>query len=114
VTTTPEDRDVHLWVVRLDASAALRAAAAHLAADEVARARRIASPEHGRRFTAARGALRAILGACLDRPPGSLAFAYGPGGKPALAGADAGRLHFNLSHSHEVAPSVSTWSGCAR
>ena len=51
-----------------------------------------------RRFIAARGLLRRLLGAYLDRAPADVAFAYGRKGKPRTAG-----LHFNLSHSGERA-----------
>jgi 4'-phosphopantetheinyl transferase len=41
--------------------------------------------------------LRKALGICLDRPPESLTFALGPGGKPELVESDG--LHFSLSYS---------------
>jgi 4'-phosphopantetheinyl transferase len=43
--------------------------------------------------------LRIALGIYLDRPPESLAFALGPGGKPELAGPEGRDVHFNLSRS---------------
>jgi len=47
----------------------------------------------------AEAALRIALGIYLDRPPGSLAFALGPGGKPELMGPAGRGVHFSLSHS---------------
>lgn len=67
-----------------------------LSPDEQARATRFRFDHLRRRFTVARGALRAILGQALDLPPAMLAFTYGEHGKPALPNH---RLSFNLSHS---------------
>jgi 4'-phosphopantetheinyl transferase len=47
----------------------------------------------------ARAALRSILSGYLDQPPGCLAIAYGPHGKPFVVGGP----EFNLAHSHELA-----------
>jgi len=44
-------------------------------------------------------ALRIALGMHLDRPPESLAFALGPGGKPELTGPAGRDVRFSLSHS---------------
>jgi 4'-phosphopantetheinyl transferase len=52
-----------------------------------------------RRSDRAEVALRTALGMYLDRPPESLAFALGPGGKPELAGPAGRDVHFSLSHS---------------
>jgi 4'-phosphopantetheinyl transferase len=46
--------------------------------------------------------LRLILGRYLDAPPASLMFAADDNGRPFLAGERSG-LHFNLSHSGDVA-----------
>ena len=99
--------EVHVWAARLDPPpervAALRAT---LAADERARADRFRFEVHRRRFAVGRGLLRELLGAYLGAPPERLAFVYGERGKPDLAPATArpgAPLHFNLSHSHELA-----------
>jgi len=47
----------------------------------------------------AEAALRIALGMYLDRPPESLVFALGPGGKPELAGPAPPDVHFSLSRS---------------
>ena len=74
---------------------------------ERARAERLVRPRDGRRFVRCRGALRVILGRLLDAPAGSVAFQTGPGGKPILPFAgdspDRRPLHFNVSHSGELA-----------
>ena len=63
---------------------------------------RFAGTEHGRRWQAARGILRALLAAYLDADPRALRFELGPHGKPALAqqsGDSPTALRFNLSHA---------------
>ncbi len=95
--------NVHVWVARLERSPAeLRALASTLSADEMERARRFHFERDQNGFIAARGVLRAILGAYLQVDPGRIEFSYGPQGKPALMGPDAD-LTFNLSHSDDVA-----------
>jgi len=77
------------------------AAASILGAGEADRRGR-ESDDLWRRRVVARAALRVALGRHLDRPPGSLAFALGPGGKPELAGcAGGGEVSFSLSRGGE-------------
>lgn len=75
-----------------------------LSADELERAGRFHFMRDRARFIAARAALRAILARYLGLDGASLAFTYGPHGKPAL-GDPVGEVdvHFNLSHSDELA-----------
>lgn len=57
---------------------------------------------HG--FIITRATLRLLLGGALGLHPRQLRFRYGPCGKPLLIGAEAdGGVHFNVSHSHELA-----------
>ncbi|QEH34713.1 4'-phosphopantetheinyl transferase psf-1 [Aquisphaera giovannonii] len=74
---------------------------------ERARALRFVRGRDRRRFAVCRAALRRILGALLEVPPGAVEFAAGTGGKPVLAaGIDRmpeRPLHFNVSHSGELA-----------
>lgn len=72
-----------------------------LTRDELERADRLVVPEKGRRWTAARAALRRILGGYCGVAPETIRFAYGGQGKPSLA-APAGPS-FNLSHSGALA-----------
>lgn len=53
-----------------------------------------------RRFAAAHGYLREILGAYLDRDPQAIRFDIAGSGKPRLASDQHSFLMFNLSHSH--------------
>lgn len=97
--------DVHVWLVRLDDSAAgIDACADWLSSTERERAARFKFARDRSRYAIAHGALRAILGRYLSVDPGAIDFDAGPAGKPKLAPRWAGaELEFNLSHSGEVA-----------
>jgi phosphopantetheinyl transferase len=99
--------DVHVWQADLDALIELDRASGRLAAlldgSERERARRIVRPQAARRWVAARAFVRRLLGAYLQADPAGLRFGLETRGKPALAGAHAGALRFNLSHSGPVA-----------
>jgi len=101
----PGPHEVSVWRVELDLPQTAADALAHLLSDnEMARARRFKRPEHGRRFTVARAALRTVLGGCTATTPEAVRLEYGDHGKPRLAGPLASpRLHFNLSHSGPLA-----------
>lgn len=93
--------EVHVWRFALDVGPELlNEWSARLSVAERARAGRFVRPESARRFVAARGRLREILGACLGAPPAALDLARTNRGKPRLAGdfADSG-LEFNLAHT---------------
>jgi len=100
----PND-EVHVWRACLDQPATtLERLTQTLSADEQRRAERFYFERHRRRFIAARGVLRAILGRYLGLEPDQVEFAYGAQGKPALANCCYGDdLFFNLSHSHKLA-----------
>lgn len=104
-TRPPAVDELHLWRASLaPGDARVAELARTLSDDERARAERFAAPDDRRRFVAARGTLRELLGRYVDRPPASVAFAYGPAGKPELDGDPNGPdLRFNLAHSGEVA-----------
>ena len=92
--------EVHVFAARLDDPAA--APPPWLSPDERRRAARFHFERDRRRFAAARGILRAILGRYLGLDPSALGFAYGHHGKPALASPSAGP-RFNVSHSGGLA-----------
>jgi 4'-phosphopantetheinyl transferase len=100
-----EPDQVQVWRVRLAAEPGpFQELHASLSADEHRKAQRFANDLHRRRYVIAHGALRAILGRCLDTAPATLTFAHGPHGKPRLSGPDADTLpRFNLSHSADLA-----------
>lgn len=93
--------EVHLWLLPLDHSTRPHAdLATSLSPDERARAARFHFDLDRRRFEAARGLLRWMLGLYLGVAPADLRFAYGQHGKPSIANVGRGRvLEFNLSHS---------------
>jgi len=93
---------VSLWRAALDLPAEhMEQLVGLLSGGEQARAVRLRSGTARRRFAAARGLLRELLGASVGQPPAELRFAYGPQGKPGLN--PPGRLRFNLSHCDGLA-----------
>lgn len=106
---------VRVWCIRTDIPDDVTSRLADLLDDEESRrAAGFASSHIRRRFIAAHGAARLILGGQLDLPPESIRWAQGPHGKPALAGPEAsggasGRAgpgagaEISLSHSGEFA-----------
>lgn len=70
--------------------------------DERRRLDALRRPQPRRRFIAAHGAVRVIVGGCLAAPPEQLRWRRGRHGKPGLAGAWTGR-QVNLSHSGRLA-----------
>ena len=95
---------VDVVTCRLDLEAeAVDALAALLDPAETARARRFRSADARRAYVVARGRLRELLGAVLDRAPEAVRLGAGPHGKPALAGPAAPGVRFNLAHSGQLA-----------
>jgi len=94
---------VHVWRVALDDAAAARAMRPLLSDDERARADRFYAEGHRVRFAVAHGWKRRILAHYAAASPEALAFACAEHGKPSLADAHAHGVHFNLSHSADVA-----------
>jgi 4'-phosphopantetheinyl transferase len=97
--------EVHVWCLSLDRPPEETALFfSLLSGDERARAERFSFEEHRDQFAVGRGLLRDLLSGYLGEAPSRIAFAYGPQGKPALAGAKGGRsVEFNLSHSGDMA-----------
>jgi 4'-phosphopantetheinyl transferase len=71
--------------------------------DESCRADRFRFARLRRRFVAAHGGLRRLLGIALDQDPAVIRFETGPQGKPFLAVSGEMDLQFNLSHSENLA-----------
>lgn len=92
--------ELHVWRARLDSPAWPGANA--LPAVERDRAARIRRPQARQRWTAARWALRQVLGHYLERDPAAIELRFGDRGKPMLAEPETS-LRFNLSHSGELA-----------
>jgi len=99
----PAPGEVRVWLARLDCPAPVLAALdRRLSTEERTRAAAFRFARDRRRFVAARGFLRGVLGRCLEVHPQEVKFAYGSHGKPRLAEEGSG-LRFNLSHSGERA-----------
>lgn len=94
---------VQLWFAPVAATYEAAQLAAHetlLDVEERARWRRFQYAADRQRFLVGRAFMRTVLAACLGHgDPATLQFAYMRHGKPELAGAHAGTLHFNLSHT---------------
>lgn len=100
-----EPNQIHVWRVQLAVPRdELERLQAFLSPRDRQKAQRFAHDVHRHRYVVSHGALRAILGRYLDRDPAQLEFVYGPHGKPRLAAPNADSpLHFNLSHSGDLA-----------
>ncbi len=98
------EKEIHVWRgwLRGPASTVERLQRS-LSADEIARAERFRLPKLRDHFVVARGTLRGLLSRYLGIDPAEIALAYGPLGKPALAKPADSPIHFNLSHSGDVA-----------
>jgi 4'-phosphopantetheinyl transferase len=97
------ETEVHLWVAPLDVtpekSAHFRSL---LSRDEQERAGRFHKTKDARRYEAARGSLRSLLGAYLAIEPGRLQFVCDAFGKPHLAGElPLTSVNFSISHSND-------------
>lgn len=92
--------ELHVWSARLDSCVWPSSDA--LPPVERERAARILRPRQRRRWTAARWALRQVLGRYLGREPALIELRFGARGKPMLAERETS-LRFNLSHSGQLA-----------
>ncbi|MGO4336967.1 4'-phosphopantetheinyl transferase superfamily protein [Labrys sp. KB_33_2] len=103
--TPPAPQDVHVWQWDLDASeSGFDRNWKVLSGEERGRADKFRFERHRRRFVAARGELRRILGNYLATPPQEVGFGYGAEGKPFCTTQPVGwRICFNLSHSENAA-----------
>ena len=97
--------ELHIWRVPLDVSAdSVVRSSTLLSPEERARADRFVFARDRQHFTAARAALRLLLGRYLQAPPESLRIETGPQSKPFLVeNSHPSELRFNLSHSHGLA-----------
>jgi 4'-phosphopantetheinyl transferase len=93
--------ELHVWSASLELDGwSISSLERTLSGDELDRAERYRFAVDRRRFVAARGLLRLILGRYLGTPPEALSFRYGLYGKPSLAVAPGGTgLQFSVSHS---------------
>ena len=99
------DNEIHVWRVKLDLSAdEITKLTTILAEDEQLKANRFRFAEHQRRYIAARGILRRLIGIYLNITGDSVKFEYNSRGKPKIAEfLNHQNLQFNVSHSQELA-----------
>jgi 4'-phosphopantetheinyl transferase len=99
------DNEIHVWATTLSVAAdALAQFSASLSPDEKERANKFKFEKHRNRYTAGRGALRAILGQYVGARAADVRFDYLTNGKPAFAQDFAGAgIHFNLAHTEDLA-----------
>jgi 4'-phosphopantetheinyl transferase len=97
--------EVHVWAVPLDVSQRMYdTLLATLSLDERARAAAYRFDEPRRRYVIARGALRELLGKYLSESTAAIELTVDGNQKPRLASKYASNdLHFNVSHSGELA-----------
>lgn len=97
------DNELHVWRIDLETGGSLRHRAS-LSKDELERAGAYRSPADGRRYVAARSALRAVLSRYLDVRCEDVRFVYNAYGKPDLdRNFHRDPLHFNMSRSGKIA-----------
>ena len=99
------DDEVHVWRASLQApQAVVQSFRAYLSQEELLRAGRFYFDRDRNGYIVARGLLRTLLGRYLHMEPAELRFRYNAYGKPELDVSSSPRvLHFNVSHSHELA-----------
>lgn len=98
------DDVVQVWLIRTDLPDPVLADLETLLDEhERQRAGALILASHRRRFIAAHGAVRVIIGDHLGTPPARLRWRHGPHGKPELAGAARTGPQVSLSHSGELA-----------
>lgn len=100
--------EVDVWPFDMDQAVAASMADVMrpLSSDERARAMRYRFERDRRRYIAGRSAMRHVLARYTASSPRSLAFAYGPQGKPSLA--EYPSVRFNIAHSEGMAILVVT------
>ena len=93
--------EVHVWRVLIDSTTVqIENLKEILSSDELVKAGRFHFEKDQKRFIAARGILRRILGHYLDMNPHDIRFEYTSHGKPLLAGISGNdTISFNLTHS---------------
>jgi 4'-phosphopantetheinyl transferase len=102
VRASLEAGDVHVWWTRLAVhSGVVSAYEALLASDERRRAKTFRFPDDRRRFVVGRAVLRLLLARTIGCDARAVCLAVNGFGKPSLAMPHA--IHFNVSHSHELA-----------
>lgn len=94
--------EIHVWLFHLNTTPpSIKRFYPLLSDDEKDRSERLVHFMHRKRFIAAHGFMRSVIARYVQQPAESLQFAKGNHGKPFLVN-NIG-LHFNLSHSQDIA-----------
>lgn len=105
----PGKNIVHIWRIDLLQNADVTTTPERfLSSGEMEQARRFHFARDQRRYVVSHAALRLILSHYLDCQPGQVEFVITENGKPLLSSSS---LHFNLTHSHEMALVAVTGAG---
>ncbi len=99
------ENEIHVWQASLSVDGAvLHMLQKTLTEEEVTQAKQFYFEKDQQHFTIARGVLRTLLAQYVHTDPSLLRFDYNAYGKPSLGHPfNESRLHFNVSHSHEIA-----------
>ncbi|MHB8596181.1 MAG: 4'-phosphopantetheinyl transferase family protein [Ktedonobacteraceae bacterium] len=108
-----QNNEVHVWRASLNAPLSnIESLKLLLTDEEVARAERFYFEKGRHGYIVTHGILRILLGRYLDVDPRQLRFGTNTYGKPSVENpARDARLHFNLSHTHELVVFAFTYLG---
>ena len=96
------EKEAHIWRTDLELHDCLQSSLLKLLSpDEKNRAQKFRFAEDKRNYIVARGILRSLIGKYLNINPAQISFQYNEFGKPKIA--DNNPLHFNISHSRNIA-----------
>ena len=100
-----KDNEVHIWRASLNLQLQeVNKLRNTLSSEEMVKASRFKSYEDRDRFIVSKGILRTILGSYLNTNPTRLEFEYNEHGKPFIKNTlDTNNIHFNASHSRNIA-----------
>ena len=94
--------EAHIWRADLELDDCFQSSFLKLLSpDEIDRSLKFRFAKDKRNYIVARGILRSLIGKYLDINPSQISFQYNEFGKPSIA--DNNHLHFNISHSKNLA-----------
>jgi 4'-phosphopantetheinyl transferase len=94
--------DVHIWIAEVTPALSPGRFEATMSGDEMSRAGKFVFEHLRRRYIAAHGILRDILGRYLAKEPREIAFSSNAFGKPFLPVGESDGLYFNMSHASDL------------
>lgn len=95
--------EVHVWQISASAETNFAELAKTLSPEETNRASQFYWERDRRMYMKCRSALRHLIGLYTGQNAASIRFRLGPQGKPSLSDPSAEQLHFNASHSRDLA-----------